>query len=147
MMKKIASITLLTILVISQLIAALQLMAVPVTASSTGGREDLIIVFKGPVTADDVKYLEALGGVVKYTYTIIDGVAVDLPQGAADRLRGESGGAGVPGSDTIAGRINYIEPDGVMYALGGTAPEEKPSTLSSLPERITSSLANSVHIL
>ncbi len=111
-MKKITAIVLMSIFILSLFAAG------STAVSAAGPSENVIIVFKSPVTQDDVKYIEGIGGVIKYTYTIIDGIAASLPQTALDRLRGLQGS---PGSDPVAGRIKYIENDGTMYALGDGA--------------------------
>jgi hypothetical protein len=110
-MKKITTIAFISVFVFS-------LFAAGSTATSAAGpTENVIVVYKTPVTQEDVKYLESLGGVIKYTYTIIDGVAASLPQAAVDRLRSLQGNP----ADPVASRIKYIENDGTMYALEGSA--------------------------
>ena len=126
-MKKITSIVLISIFIFSLFVAG------STAASAAGPSENVIIVFKSPVTQEDVKYIEGIGGVIKYTYTIIDGIAASLPQSALDRLRSIQGS---PGSDPVAGRIKYIENDGTMYALGdGVTPagqaNEVPQAISA----------------
>jgi hypothetical protein len=111
-MKKITTIALISIFMFSLCLAG------STATSAAGPTENVIVVFKSPVTQEDVKYLESIGGVIKYTYTIIDGVAASLPQAALDRLRSLQNN---PGSDQVAGRIKYIENDGTMYALEGGA--------------------------
>ncbi|OPY26290.1 MAG: hypothetical protein A4E28_02576 [Methanocella sp. PtaU1.Bin125] len=111
-MKKITAIVLVCTFIISLSAAC------PAPAVAAGPAANVIIVFQSPVTQEDVKYIEGLGGVIKYTYTIIDGIAARLPQAAVDRLRCLQDN---PGADPVAGRIKYIENDGIMYALEGNA--------------------------
>jgi hypothetical protein len=125
-MKKITAVALTSIFILSLFAAG------STAASAAGPSQNVIIVFKSPVTQEDVKYIEGLGGVIKYTYTIIDGIAASLPQAALNRLRSLQGS---PCSDPVAGRIKYIENDGTMYALGdGTAPASQDSVaVQALP--------------
>jgi hypothetical protein len=111
-MKKITAIVLVCTIVFSLSVTC------QAPAVAAGPATNVIIVFKSPVTQEDVKYIEGLGGVIKYTYTIIDGIAACLPQAAVDRLRCLQD---TPGGDPVAGRIKYIENEGIMYALGGGA--------------------------
>lgn len=111
-MKKVAAISLLTMFFASLLIAS------PAAAISPPDCVSVIIVFKEAVSAQDVNYLAALGGVVKYTYTIIDGVAADLPVTSANKLKSLQKNPEAAGSDPLASRIKYIEDDIKMYALG-----------------------------
>jgi hypothetical protein len=97
---------------------ALLLVSSPAGAIYSGDRESVIIVFHDPVTQEDIQYLEAMGGIIKYTYTIINGVAVDLPIIAANKLRIMQQYPSSPLSDPIAKRISYIEDDSMVYALG-----------------------------
>jgi len=114
-MKKVIAISLLALLCLS--------LAGSATAS-TADTVNVIVVFKSPVTTQDVQYLEALGGVVKYTFTIIDGVAVSLPQAALSKLQCLQAN---PGTDPVAGNIKYIENDGEVHAMGGPALAVEPS--------------------
>ena len=111
-MKKFAVITILTILMASLLISS------PAVATSPPSCVSVIIVFKESVSAQDVNYLAALGGVVKYTYTIINGVAADLPLASADKLKSLQKNPEAAGSDPLASRIKYIEDDQIMHTLG-----------------------------
>lgn len=111
MLNKIITITLLAALLLSFFGTGFA------SASAASTMTPVIIVFKEPVASGDVKYLEAIGGVVKYTYTIINGVAVSLPQAAVDKLKKMQDNPVAPGNDPIAGRISYIENDGEMHVL------------------------------
>lgn len=126
-MKKIAAVVLISVFILSLFVAGTG------ATIAAGPAENVIIVFKSPVTPEDVKYLESMGGVIKYTYTIIDGVAASLPKAALDRLRNLQSN---PGSDPVAGRIKYIENDGTMYALdSGAVPAEQDNVaVASVPE-------------
>jgi hypothetical protein len=110
-MKKLAVISVLTIFLASLLITC------PAAATSPPDCVSLIIVFKEAISTQDVNYLTAIGGVIKYTYTIIDGVAAELPMASANKLKSMQQNPGAAGSDPIAGRIKYIEDDITMYAL------------------------------
>jgi hypothetical protein len=111
-MKKVAAISLLTMFIASLLITS------PAAATSPPDCVSVIIVFKEAVSAQDVNYLTALGGAIKYTYTIINGVAAELPLASADKLKNMQKNPEVAGSDPLASRIKYIEDDITMYALG-----------------------------
>ncbi|HEY3273623.1 MAG TPA: hypothetical protein VGJ92_07680 [Methanocella sp.] len=116
-MKKVAVISLLTILIASLFITS------PAAATSPPDCVSVIIVFKDTVSAQDVNYLTALGGAIKYTYTIIDGVAAELPAAAASKLKSLQNSPAAA-ADPLASRIKYIEDDITMHALsteGGPA--------------------------
>jgi hypothetical protein len=110
-MKKVAAISLLTIFIASLF------MTCPAAAISPPDCVSVIIVFKEAVSTQDVSYLTALGGAIKYTYTIIDGVAAELPVAAADRLKSLQSSPAAA-ADPLASRIKYIEDDITMHALG-----------------------------
>jgi hypothetical protein len=110
-MKKVAAISLLSIFIASLF------MTCPAAATSPADCVSVIIVFKDAVSARDVNYLTALGGAIKYTYTIIDGVAAELPVVAADRLKSLRNSPAAA-ADPLASRIKYIEDDMTMHALG-----------------------------
>jgi hypothetical protein len=74
-------------------------------------------VFKEAVSAQDVNYMTALGGAIKYTYTIIDGVAAELPLATANKLKSLQNSPAAA-ADPLASRIKYIEDEITMYALG-----------------------------
>jgi hypothetical protein len=92
-------------------------MTCPAAAVSPPDCVSVIIVFKEAVSAQDVSYLTALGGAIKYTYTIIDGVAAELPVAAANKLKSLQNSPAAA-ADPLASRIKYIEDDITMYALG-----------------------------
>ena len=128
MSKKIVPVAVLVVLFVSLFPAG------SAQASGGGGMASVIIVFKDPVASDDVQYLQGIGGIVKYTYTIINGVALSLPQAALARLQCMQANPEAAGSDPIAMRIKYIEPDQEMHALdgGSAAAEAKPAGGSPL---------------
>jgi hypothetical protein len=105
-----------SIFVLALFIASL-LMVSPAGAVSPADCVSVIIVFKDAVSAHDVNYLTALGGTIKYTYTIINGVAAELPLASADKLKDMQKHPEAAGNDPIASRIKYIEDDQKMYAL------------------------------
>jgi hypothetical protein len=110
-MRKFAAISILTIFIASLLMTS------PATAVSPPDCVSVIIVFKEAVSTQDVGYLTALGGMVKYTYTIINGVAAELPLASANKLKSLQKNPEAAGSDPLASRISYIEDDITMYAL------------------------------
>ena len=110
-MKKFAVISVLTIFIASLLMTS------PAMAVSPPSCVSVIIVFKEAVSTQDVGYLAAIGGMVKYTYTIINGVAADLPLASANKLKSLQKNPEAAGSDPLASRISYIEDDQTMYAL------------------------------
>lgn len=110
-MKKFAAISILTIFIASLLMTS------PAMAVSPPGCVSVIIVFKEAVSTQDVGYLAAIGGMVKYTYTIINGVAADLPLASANKLKSLQKNPEAAGSDPLASRISYIEDDITMHAL------------------------------
>ncbi len=111
-MKKLAVIFVLTVFIASLLITS------PAMAVSPPSCVSVIIVFKEAVSTQDVGYLTAIGGMVKYTYTIINGVAADLPLASANKLKSLQKNPEAAGSDPLASRISYIEDDMTMHALG-----------------------------
>jgi hypothetical protein len=111
-MKKLAIISVLTMLLASLLMTS------PAMATSPPDCVSVIIVFKEAVSNQDVSYLTALGGAIKYTYTIINGVAADLPLASANKLKSLQNNPEAAGRDPLASRIKYIEDDITMYALG-----------------------------
>jgi hypothetical protein len=114
-MKKLAIISVLTMFLASLLMTS------PAVATSPPDCVSVIIVFKDVVSTQDVSYLTALGGAIKYTYTIINGVAADLPLASANKLKSLQNNPEAAGSDPLASRIKYIEDDITMYALGNEA--------------------------
>lgn len=117
-MKKVGAILLLTVFLTSVS------MTCPAMATSQPACVSVIIVFKEAVSARDIQYLTSLGGVIKYTYTIIDGVAAELPVAAANRLKCMQNDPDAAKGDPMASRIKYVEDDITMHALGndGTSP-------------------------
>jgi hypothetical protein len=111
-MKKLAVITVLTFLIASLLMTS------PAMATSPPDCVSVIIVFKDAVSTQDVSYLTAVGGMIKYTYTIINGVAADLPLASANKLKSLQKNPEAAGNDPLASRIKYIEDDRKMYAMG-----------------------------
>lgn len=138
-MKKITAILLVCAIFLSLFAAC------PTAAVAAGPNVSVIIVFDSPVTPEDVKYIEGMGGVIKYTYTIIDGIAASLPSAALARLRSL---ADNPGSDPVAGRIKYIENDSVMHIMDGSSTPKgpEPVTVQALPvaESASVSIADAV---
>ena len=110
-MKKTLAISLLTMFFASLFVTA------PATATAPADCLTVIIVFKEAVSAQDVNYVTSLGGIVKYTYSIIDGVAAELPVAAANKLK-DMQKSPAASSDPQLSRIKYIEDDMKMYALG-----------------------------
>jgi hypothetical protein len=139
-MKKFAVISVLTIFIVSLLMSS------PAMATSPPSCVSVIIVFKQAVSSQDVNCLNAVGGVIKYTYTIINGVAADLPLASANKLKSLQKNPEAASSDPLASRISYIEDEQMMHVLGDKAPSvnqpgaavqvspEKPASVTVMAE-------------
>jgi len=76
---------------------------------TSGGNDELVPVIIGFKGTPNPERVRALGGRIKYHYTIIPAIAARLPQRAVDKL------SNAPG-------IDYVELDSVVHALGETLP-------------------------
>jgi hypothetical protein len=123
-MKKVAAISLLTMFFTSLLITC------PAAATSPPDCVSVIIVFKEAVSAQDINYLTSLGGAIKYTYSIIDGVAAELPVASANKLK-DMQKSPAASNDPALSRIKYIEDDMTMYALGNEGASAGHSTVAT----------------
>jgi len=79
------------------------------TALQEGARTPVIILLKEPVRAEHAQAIQALGGVIKYRYTIIKGIAASVPELARLAI------AQLP-------FVEKVEPDSQARALEDTLP-------------------------
>ncbi len=65
------------------LFALLAFILAPISGAwSAGERVRYFIVIDGPVGAQDIGMVEAAGAEVRYAYSIVDAIAVEIPQAA-----------------------------------------------------------------
>jgi subtilisin family serine protease len=89
-----------------------------VTASSFSEKKvKAIIVFNEDPSDDDLKYLKDNGGALKYKYSIIKGVAVELPQSVFDKMVNAAKNKKNPDGNPIYDKLNYIEVDSEVSIL------------------------------
>jgi subtilisin family serine protease len=95
-----------------------------VSNEKTNDTVRVIIGFNGPVTDDDAKYLEWLGGVIIHKYSkAIHGVNAYLSRAAYDKLLTASNGVDVKDSaaNAFGKKIKAIEEDVPVYLKDDTA--------------------------
>ncbi len=91
-------------LVIAALAATLT--GAPVLGADPGGGErvKVIVMFREPPGAAEAREIRALGGTVRHVYTLIDGIAAEVPAQALPGLRRNP-------------RVQSVEPDGTLSAI------------------------------
>jgi len=82
------------------------------------GHVKAIVVYKDKIQDSDMKSLEDQGSVVKAKLEIINGVAVELPKSAFDRIAAEHG---------QGEKVKYIVTDDQVHILDGSGKAKKPS--------------------
>lgn len=101
--------------IISVSVIVIILLALVTTGSvSSAGKEQkvsVIIVFKDRPGQDDKKFIEGQGGSVSYEYSIIDGIAVEVPQHVYEKLIYMQNNPDDSKNPGIAKRIKFVELD------------------------------------
>jgi hypothetical protein len=132
-----ASIVLLFLLILSIVIIA------PAVAANNGGYRRVMIMFYLPVTPYDMDYLQAMGATIKYTYTPVHGVSVEMPVTALDKLMTMYQNPSSPQSDPVARNISFIVDDGMAYPFG----DDTMVTPVPAPEAQTPGTSPSLHAI
>jgi hypothetical protein len=125
------------VVLISLFLMSLMLIT-PAVAAGPGDPERVIIMFFQPATTEDMDYLRAMGGLIRYTCSAINGVAVELPAAALDKLMIMYQYPSAPQSDSIAKNISFIVNDGMPFPFGDKA------TAAGSPDVAPRSLQESV---
>lgn len=76
----------------------------PVAAAAPPKRVPVLIAFHGRPGIAEQALVRAAGGTVRYTYTLVDGIAAELPESALAGLRANP-------------RVRLVEPDLPMHAM------------------------------
>lgn len=90
-------------------------------------RTGIIVGFKDKPTATDIEFLKSQGAVIKYTYSIIPAVAVDIPSQAFEKITEICRSR--PTNAPFCKTISYIEPDAEVHILGKPTPVQPAQVL------------------
>jgi hypothetical protein len=133
------------VVLISLFLMSLMLIT-PAVAAGPGDPERVIIMFFQPATTEDMDYLRAMGGLIRYTCSAINGVAVELPAAALDKLMIMYQNPSAPQSDSIAKNISFIVNDGMPFPfVDNAASAGSPDVAPQSPREIVpSAIAGSV---
>lgn len=96
-----------------------------------------IVVFTDRPTSDDTGFFEKQGGVIRYKYNIIPGIALDIPPRISEMCSDPTNPANPP----ICSRIAYLELDREVHATGKPAPLQPPQTLPWGIDRVDAELS------
>lgn len=105
-------------------------------ATDSGDRKSVMIMFFRPITQEDIKYLQSIGSSVKYTYSAINGVAVELPESALDRLVTMHQNPSAPVCDPVVKNISFIVHNGMTSPFDDntTSSGETAAVTQTVPE-------------
>jgi hypothetical protein len=125
------------ILVLLAILSALLLVPVFAGTDYEGSRKNVTLMFFRPVTQEDLSYLRAMGGEIKYTCSAVNGVGVTMTEAALGKLMTMYQNPSAPLSDSIARNISFIADDGMAYPFDsyGAAARRPEATVQPVPGR------------
>lgn len=114
--------------------------------ADSGNRKSVTVMFFRPVTTEDLDFLRAMGGTIKYTNSAINGIGVEMPAASMDKLMTMYQNPSAPQSDPIARNISFIVDDGMPYPFDAskTAAKERGAAVQFMPDSCRPATSGSI---